>query len=94
MINKNYQNISVYQHVGTDQLQNKFLSITIHDQGYTHQCWAFSLATMIRHSREGKRNDRTYKNKILSTNQQILKGDTYICSFLAFSLNIEQLPKT
>ena len=29
---------------------NKDLSVQVHDQGTTYQCWAYSTTTMIRHS--------------------------------------------
>ena len=32
---------------------NGFLSNVTHDQDDTHQCWAYTLATMLRHSRTG-----------------------------------------
>ena len=33
--------------------QNDTLSRGVHEQGDTHQCWAFSLATMLQHSQKG-----------------------------------------
>ena len=33
--------------------QNHHLTNEIHDQGDTHQCWAYALATMLQHSRTG-----------------------------------------
>ena len=33
--------------------QNENLSRAFHDQGDTHQCWAFALATMLQNCRTG-----------------------------------------
>ena len=33
--------------------QNQHLTNLIHDQGDTHQCWAYALADMLQHSRTG-----------------------------------------